>query len=83
MTFASNGAERTSEARNDPTPQRKNGDTVTVVGLAEFERDPSGVPDGSSYRQAPQRAVIAAPLGGYLLASEDPALVGVAGALRR
>ena len=40
------------------------GDTVTVVGVVGFERDPGGVPDGSSYREAPQRAVIAAPRAG-------------------
>ena len=59
------------------------GETVAIVGQVGFERDPGGVPDGTSYRSTPQRAVIAAPPGGSLLASDDPALVGVAGALAR
>ena len=51
------------------------GETVAIVGQIGFEHDPGAVPEGAGYRETPQRAVIAAPPGGYLLASDDPDVV--------
>jgi hypothetical protein len=51
------------------------GETVTLVGMVAFEHDPGAAPAGAGYRETPQRAVIAAPPGGHLLASDDPAVV--------
>jgi hypothetical protein len=51
------------------------GETVAIVGQIGFEHDPGAVPEGAGYRETPQRAVIAAPPGGYLLASDDPKVV--------
>jgi hypothetical protein len=51
------------------------GETVTVVGQVSFEHVPGGVPAGDGYRETPKRTVVAAPPGGFLLASDDPKLV--------
>jgi hypothetical protein len=51
------------------------GETVAIVGQVALEHDPGAVPEGAGYRETPQRAVIAAPPGGYLLASDDPRVV--------
>jgi hypothetical protein len=51
------------------------GETVSIVGQISYEHDPGAMPEGSGYRETPKRAVIAAPDGGFLLASDDPKLV--------
>jgi hypothetical protein len=51
------------------------GETVSVVGEVSFEHVPGEVPAGDGYRETPKRVVVAAPAGGFLLASDDPKLV--------